>query len=66
MVLGFEQTGASIARLQTYQTAKLVWSVLLLNRKQLTTVFGGNYITGSDQQTNALNSGLVKRLKLTL
>jgi len=61
--LGFEQTGASIARLQMYQTAELVWSVLLLNIKQVTALFRGDYMKGSDQQTNALNSDLVKALK---
>lgn len=49
-----------------YRRTKLLnwFGLLLLNRKQLTTVFSENYIKGSDQQTNAVNSGLVKTLKL--
>lgn len=62
-MIALEKTGASIARLQMDQTSELVWSVLLLNRKPFTAVFSGNSVKGSDQQTNALNSGLLKTLK---
>ena len=60
MLPGFEETAVRVDGLQTFQTAKLVWSVVLLNRRQLTAVFSGNSIKGSDWQARAVNSNLVE------